>query len=55
MKMTPVDASNNPEEVRYTVTTRKTTPKLKIVHYIRNADKRNFFSKEFTSNWNRII
>ena len=26
-------------------------PKLKV-GYVRNAVKRNFFSKEYTSNWN---
>ena len=54
--MTPVDASNNPDEVRYVISiSTKTKPKLKVGDYFRNADKRNIFSKEYTSNWNREL
>ena len=52
INMTPVDASNNPEKVKYYVKSTKATPKLKVGHYVRNADKRNNFSKGYTSNWN---
>ena len=61
INMTPVDASNNPDKVRYIrepasqiiSTSTKIEPKLKVGDYVRNADKRNIFSKGYTSNWNR--
>ena len=63
INMTPVDASNNPKKVRYFISTStKIKPKgkscyaqLKIGVYVRNADKRNIFSKGCTSNWNREL
>ena len=55
VNMTPVDASNNPDKVRYYVKSTKATPKLKVGNYVRNADKRNIFSKGYTSNWNREL
>ena len=55
INMTPVVASNNPDKVRYYVKSTKATPKFKIGDYVRNADKRNIFSKEYTSNWNREL
>ena len=60
INMTTVGASNNPDKVKYYVKSIKTTPKgkpgyaqLKLDDYVRNADKRNIFSKGYTSNWNR--
>ena len=54
IKLTPVDASNNPDKVRYFISTStKIKPKLKVGDYVKNADKRNIFSKGYTSNWNR--
>ena len=53
--MTPVDASNNSDKVRYYVKSTKATPKFKVGDYFRNADKRNIFSKGYTSNWNREL
>ena len=53
--MTPVDASNNPDKVKYYVKSTKIKPKLKVVDYVRNAEKRNIFSKGYTSNWNRDL
>ena len=56
INMTPVDASNNPDEVRYFISTStKIKPKLKVGDYVRNADKRNIVSKGYTSNWNREL
>ena len=55
INMTPVDASNNPDKVIYYVKSTKATPKLKFGDYVRNADKRNIFSKGYTSNWNREL
>ena len=55
INMTPVVASNNPDKVRYIVKSTKATPKFKIGDYVRNADKRNIFSKGYTSNWNREL
>ena len=52
---TPVDASNNPDKVKYYVKSTKATPKIKVGDYVRNADKRNIFSKGYTSNWNREL
>ena len=53
--MTPVDVSNNPDKVIHYVKSTKATPKLKVGDYFRNADKRNIFSKGYTSNWNREL
>ena len=53
--MTPVDASNNPDKVKYYVKSTKATPKFKVGDYVRNAEKRNIFSKGYTSNWNREL
>ena len=47
-----VDASNNPDIVRYTFSFKNNKPKLKVGEYVRNADTRNMFSKGCTSNWN---
>ena len=55
INMTPVDASNNPDKVRYYVKSTKAAPKIKGADYVRNADKRNIFSKGYTSNWNREL
>ena len=55
IKMTPVDASNNPDKVRYYVKSTKATPKFKVGDYVRNADKLIIFSKGYTSNWNREL
>ena len=58
--MTPVDASNNPDKVRYYISETasqvkptKAKPKFKFDDYVRNVDKRNIFSKGYLSNWNR--
>ena len=53
--LTPIDASNHPEKVRYSISFKKIKPTLKAVDYVRNADKRNIFSKRYTSNWNREL
>ena len=64
INMTPVDASNNPDKVRYYISetasqnkSTKATPKgkpgyahLKVGDYVRNAYKRNIFSKGYISN-----
>ena len=55
INMTPVDASYNPDKVKYYVKSTKATPKPKVDDYVRNADKRNIFSKGYTSNWNREL
>ena len=62
INMTPVDASNNPDKVKYYISetasqinSTKATPKFKVGDYVRNADKRNIFSKDYTSNWNREL
>ena len=36
--MTPVDASNNPDKVRYSFNLRNNKPNIKVDEYIRNAD-----------------
>ena len=60
--MTPVDASNNPDKVKYYGKSTKATPKVKPGYaqlkggdYVRNAVKRNIVSKRYTSNWNREL
>ena len=55
INMTPVDASNNPDKVKYYVNSTKAKPKFKVGDYVRNADNRNIFSKGYTSNWNREL
>ena len=55
INMTPVDASNNPDKVKYSFIYRNIKLKLKVGDYVRNADKRNIFSKGYTSNWNRKL
>ena len=45
INMTPVDASNNPDKVKYTFSFKNIKRKLKVVDYFRNAYKRNIFSK----------
>ena len=52
IKMTPIDASNNPDKVKYTFSFKNKKPKFKVGDYVRNAGKRNIFSKGYTSNWN---
>ena len=59
---TPVDASNNPDKVKYTFIFKNikgkpgyAQPKLKVGDYVRIADKRNTFSKGYTCNWNREL
>ena len=53
INMTPVDASNNPDKVKYYVNSTKAKPKFN--DYVRNVDKRNIFYKGYTSNWNREL
>ena len=55
INMTPVDASNNPDKVKYTFSFKNIKPKLKVGDYVRNVDKRNIFSEGYTSNWNREL
>ena len=56
INMTPVDASNNPDTVRYIASTSTMIKtKLKVGDYVRNADKHNIFSMGYTSNWNREL
>ena len=55
INMTPVDASNNPDKVKYSFIYRNFKLKLKIGDYVKNADKRNIFSKGYISYWNREL
>ena len=55
INMTPVDASNNSDKVKYTFNFKNIKPKFKVGDYVRNADKRHIFSKGYTSNWNREL
>ena len=52
INMAPVDASNNPDKVKYSFIYRNIKLKPKVEDYVRKADKRNIFSKGYTSNWN---
>ena len=52
INMTPFNASNNLDKIKYTFSFKNIKPKLKVGDYVRNADKRNIFSKGYTSNWN---
>ena len=53
--MTPVDASNNPDKVKYTFKFRNLKPNFKVGDHVRNADNCNIFSKGYTSKWNLFI
>ena len=53
--MTPVDASNSHDKVKYYVNSTKATPIFKNGDYVRNVDNRNIFSKGYTSKWNREL
>ena len=53
INMTPVDASNNPANVKHTIGFKNIKPKHKVGDYVKNADKLNIFSGGYTSNWNR--
>ena len=53
--VTAVDASNNPDKVKYTSSFKNIKPKLNVGDYVRNVDKRNIFSKGYISNWNREL
>ena len=55
INMTSVDASNNPDKVIYTFSFRNIKGELNVGDYVRNVDKRNIFSKGYTSNWNREL
>ena len=62
INMTPVDASNNPDKVKYTFSFKNikgkpsyAQPKLNVGDYVINVDKPNIFSKGYTSNWNREL
>ena len=49
--MTAVDASHNPEKYRLSFSLKNSKPRLKVGDYVKKADKRNLFSKGYTSNW----
>ena len=49
INMTPVDAYNSPDKFKYNFRFKNIKPKLKVGDYVRNADKRNIFSKGYTS------
>ena len=53
INMTPVQASNNPDQVKYTFSFKNIKPKPKVGDYVRNADNGSIFSKRYNSNWNR--
>ena len=55
INMPPIDASNNLDKVKYTFSFKNIKPKLNVGDYVRNVDKRNIFSKGYTSNWNREL
>ena len=52
INLTPVDDSINPDKVNYIFNFKKIKPKPKVGDYVRNADKRNIFSKVYNFNWN---
>ena len=43
INLTPVDASNNPDKIKYTFSFKNNEAKHKVGEYVRNADKRNIF------------
>ena len=55
INMTPVDPSNNPDNVEYTYSFQNIKPKHKVGDYVRKADKCDIFFKGYTSNWSREL
>ena len=65
INITLVDASNNPDKVKYVrkpasqiITSSKHSynkPKLLVGNYVRNDDKRYIFYKGHTSKWKRVL
>ena len=53
--MTPGDASYHPEKNIYYFKSTEATPKFKDGDCVKVADKRNIFSKAYTSNLNREL
>ena len=53
--MKPVNASNNPEKVKYYINPSKLHQYLNFSDYVSNADKSNIFISCYTSNWNRKL
>ena len=51
--MTPVDASNNPDRVKYSFSFKILI--FEDVDYVRNSNKRKISAKKYTSNCNREI
>ena len=51
INMTAVDASHNPEKNRHSCSFKNSKPRLKVGDYVKKADKRNIFSRGYTSNW----
>ena len=45
INLSPADASNQPDKVKYNFGFRNVKIKHKIIVYVRNADKRKIFSK----------
>ena len=53
--MKPVNASNNPEKVKYYINPSKLHQYLKFSDCVSNSDKSNIFISCYTSNWNRKL
>ena len=53
-RMTPFEASNKPIDPP-TFVNKPKQPKLQVGDYVRVPDKRNLYSKGYTTNWNREL
>ena len=54
-KMTPFEANNQPIDPPTFVNEPKQQPKFQVGDYVRVPDKRNYYSKGYTTNWNREL
>ena len=53
-KMTPFEANNQPKDPP-TFVNKPKQPKFQVEDYVRVPDKRNLYSKGYTTNWNREL
>ena len=54
-KMTPFEMSTNQKLIPNNTTLKNKQPKFHVGDYVRVPDKRNIYSKGYTTNWNREI
>ena len=53
--MTPIEASNNKLIPCNNIINNNKIPKFQVGDFVRVPDKRNLYSKGYTTNWNREL